>query len=143
MRVSAALPVLDLPAGLGICAAAVRTTGTDRPLVGLAGSPLAGRFRHWCGLSGTRYLFSTFPVPSGSLLDEVPRYSETVVLAVRRHHDGTRTILMAADTGPVPDLLFDGQLLRDAVASGANEIHMHFLTEDAAGRQAIVEDFGG
>ena len=143
MRTSAAAPVFDLPAGLGDCAAAVRMPGLDRPLAGLAGSPLSGRFRHWCGLSGTRYLFSTFPIPSGTLLDEVPRYTEAVVLAVRRHHDGARTILMAADTGPVPDLVFDGQALRDAVASGANEVHMHFLTEDGTGRQAIVEDFGG
>ena len=143
MRVSAATPLFDLPAGVGSRAAGLRLPETDRPLAGLAGSPLSGRFRHWCGLSGTRYLFSTFPLPSEAALDDVPRYAETVVLAVRRHEDGARTILMALDTGTVPDLIFEGRTMRDAVAAGANEVHMHLLTEDGPRRHAIVEDFGG
>ena len=143
MTVSAVTPAIDPAADIGSRALAVRTSESDRPLAGLAGSPLSGRFRHWCGISGSRYLFSTFPLLSVDRLDDLPRYAEAVLLAVRRCEDGTRSILMAVDTGTVPDLIFEGRALRDAVASGANEVYMHLLADSAPMRQAIVEDFGG
>ena len=135
--------------GFGIAALvdgrAVMATGrdADTPLAGLAGSDLAGRFRHWRGLSGRRYLFSVFPLGARPALDRLPRYEQAVILAVRRDQDGTRTILLAADTGPMPDVLFGGHGLHDAIASGANEIHMHLLADDGRARLAIVDDLEG
>ena len=141
MRTSASRPVFDLPGFAAGVTAASRQPDADQPLAGLAGSPLSDRFRHWSGLSGKRYLFSTFRLPARDPMADVPRYADTVVLAVRRREDGSRTILLVADTGPVPDLVFDGQSMREALASGANELHMHLLADRVASRQAIVNDF--
>ena len=56
----------------------------DAPLVGLEGSDLSARFRHWRGASGRRYLFSVFPLRSISASEGCPRYREAVILAVAR-----------------------------------------------------------
>ena len=113
----------------------------DAPLAALAGSHLAGRFRHWRGLSGRRYLFSVFPLTSPRSLERLPRYEQTVILAIRRDQDGTRTVLLATDTGSIPEVVFGGHVLRHSIALGANEIHMHLLADDGESRRAIVDDF--
>ncbi len=115
-------------------------TSGDAPLAGLAGSALSGRFRHWRGASGQRYLFSVFPLdPTGSA-DDLPRFEDAVVLAVSRHDDGARHILAADETGVLPDLFFASAGFRHAVAGGANEIHVHLLTERAPERAAMIRD---
>ena len=109
-------------------------------VAGLAGSVLAGRFRHWRGSDGRRHLFSVFPIGSGDALDEVPRFEDAVVLAVARDAGGGRQILLADETGPLPDLFFAGAGLGRAIAAGANEVHVHLLTDSAAGRAALLRD---
>lgn len=113
------------------------------PLASLAESDLTGRFRHWHGVSGRRYLFSIFSVGDLAALDQCPRYEDTILLAVIRAEDGSRTVALAAPTGPLPDLVFEGEALRAAVAAGVNEIHMHLLARDEASRDAVMRDIAG
>ena len=117
-----------------------QTSSVDAPLAGLAESGLAERFRYWCGASGRRYLFSVFPVDGRHGLDDCPPYADSVMVAVLRQADGRRRILHAADTGPLPEVVFGGAALAAAVAAGANEIHLHLLAPDVAARASIVAD---
>lgn len=126
-----------------------RSKATERrqasdPLRGLAGSDLAGRFRHWYGVSGRRYLFSVFAVHRTDWREDCPAYGEAIVLAVARDRSGDRRILWVGQTGVLSDLLFDGDAALEAVlTAGANEVHMHLLAKDRASRDAIILDITG
>lgn len=113
------------------------------PLAGLAGTDLARRFRHWRGASGKRHLFSVFPVGEPAPGEDAPRFADAVVLAVGRDAAGERRILAMDDTGPVPDLFYESAPFRAAVAAGADEIHVHLLTDTSAGRAALLRDLDG
>ena len=115
----------------------------NEPLAGLVGSDLSRRFRHWHGVSGRRYLFSIFPLPRPALIEEAPRFHDAVVLGVARDCAGERRILVADETGTLPDLFYGSAQFRAAVAAGANEIHVHLLTDDAGGRAALLRDLDG
>ncbi len=117
-----------------------RRPASNEPLVGLIGSDLSGRFRHWSGVSGRRYLFSIFPLTRPAAIEEAPRFHDAVILAVLRNDTGERRILAADETGALPDLFYGSAQLRNAVAAGANEIHVHLLTDDAKGRAALLRD---
>ena len=120
-----------------------RRPASNEPLVGLVGSDLSRRFRHWNGVSGRRYLFSIFPLPRPSSIDEAPRFHDAVVLGVVRDSAGERRILVADETGALPDLFYGSSQFRAAVAAGANEIHVHLLTDDPRGRAALLRDLEG
>jgi hypothetical protein len=123
------------------------------PLVGLAGSDLSQRFRWWRGVSGQRYMFSVFRLPpehcgagaagAVSRLDPIPRYDQAVVLAVACGSEGERRILYMGETGTLPDVVFCGEAMDQALCQGANEIHVHLLTEDAAARRIMLSDLKG
>ncbi len=117
-----------------------RYPALNAPLVGLVGSDLSRRFRHWKGVSGRRYLFSIFPLQRSASIDEAPRFHDAVVLAVLRDKAGERRILVADETGALPDLFYGSAQFRGAVAAGANEIHVHLLTEDPRERAALLQD---
>ena len=110
------------------------------PLLGLAGSDLSRRFRHWRGASGRRHLFSVFPVGEPAPGEDAPRFAEAVVMAVRRDAAGERRILALGETGPVPDLFYESAGFRNAVARGADEIHVHLLADGPAARAAVLRD---
>ncbi len=118
---------------------AIRPCGIDAPLAGLAGSDLSRRFRHWRGAGGRRYLFSVFPLDRPDAVDDMPRFADAVVLAVHRHGE-QRRILALDETGGLPDLFYFSTGFREAVAAGANEIHVHLLTEDPTARAAMLRD---
>ena len=120
-----------------------RRPALNQPLVGLVGSDLSSRFLHWRGASGRRYLFSIFPLHRKASIDEAPRFHDAVVLAVVRDAAGDRRILVADESGALPDLFYASAQLRDAVAAGANEIHVHLLTDEVSGRAAVLEDLVG
>lgn len=109
-------------------------------LAGLAGSDLARRFRHWRGAGGRRHLFSVFPVGEPAPGEDAPRFADAVVLAVGRDATGECRILAMDDTGPMPDAFYDSARFRAAVAAGADEIHVHLLTDTPAGRAALLRD---
>jgi hypothetical protein len=123
------------------------------PLVGLAGSDLSPRFRWWRGVTGRRYMFSVFRLPpercgsapadATARLDHVPRYDQAVVLAVACEAEEERRVVYMGETGTLPDVVFGGEALHQALRQGADEIHIHVLTEDAAGRRAMLSDLQG
>ena len=117
-----------------------RRPASNEPLAGLVGSDLSRRFRHWKGVSGRRYLFSIFPLPCPASIDEAPRFHDAVVLGVVLDGAGDRRILVADETGALPDLFYGSSQFHDAVAAGANEVHVHLLTDDAGGRAALLRD---
>ena len=120
-----------------------RRPAVNQPLVSLVGSDLSRRFLHWRGASGRRYLFSIFPLSRAASIDEAPRFHDAVLLAVLRDAAGERRILMADETGTLPDLFYASAKLRDAVAAGANEIHAHLLADDMPARAALLHDLDG
>ncbi|WP_237478289.1 hypothetical protein [Lichenibacterium dinghuense] len=113
------------------------------PLAGLAGTDLSRRFRHWRGLSGRRHLFSVFPMGEPAPGEDAPRFADAVVMAVGRDGAGAPRILALAETGPQPDLFYDGRAFRAAVAAGADEIHVHLLADGPAARAAVMRDLAG
>ncbi len=117
-----------------------RRPALNQPLVGLVGSDLSRRFLHWRGASGRRYLFSIFPLHRATSIDDASRFHDAVVLAVVRDAVGERRILVADETGALPDLFYTSDRLRDAVSDGANEIHVHLLAEGASARAALLRD---
>ena len=120
-----------------------RRPALNQPLIGLVGSDLSRRFLHWRGVSGRRYLFSIFPLQRAASIDDAPRFHDAVVLAVVRDAAGDRRILVADETGALPDLFYASAELRGAVAAGANEIHVHLLAESVDGRAALLRDLDG
>ena len=115
---------------------------SDAPLAGLAGTDLSRRFRHWRGESGRRYLFSVFPLAPSVHGEEVPRFADAVVMAVARDATGERRILAIDETGALPELFYESARLRAAAAAGADEVHVHLLSDTAASRMAVVADLG-
>lgn len=113
---------------------------SDAPLAGLAGTDLARRFRHWRGASGRRHLFSVFPIGTSFPGEETPRFEDAVVLAVGRDAAGERRILAMDETGARPELVYEGGRFTAAVAAGADEIHVHLLAGNPAGRAAVLRD---
>ena len=110
------------------------------PLVGLAGTNLARRFRNWRGASGRRHLFSVFSIGEPCPGEDAPRFADAVVLAVGVDASGERRILAMDETGPLPELFYDSERFRAALARGADQIHVHLLTDSAAGRAAVMRD---
>ena len=115
-------------------------TASAAPLAGLAGTDLSRRFRHWRGVSGKRHLFSVFPIGTPLPGEDAPRFADAVMLAVGRGSDGVPCILAVDETGPLPELFYDSARFRDAVAAGAEEIHVHLLSETAEARAAVMRD---
>ena len=110
------------------------------PLNGLAGTDLARRFRHWRGASGRRHLFSVFPIGAPAPGEDAPRFADAVVMAVGVDASGERRILAMDETGPLPELFYDSERFRAALARGADQIHVHLLADCAAGRAAVMRD---
>lgn len=115
-------------------------SASDAPLAGLAGSDLSRRFRHWRGASGRRHLFSVFPIGVPCPGEEAPRFADAVVLAVGRDSAGERRILAMDETSTLPELFYDSARFRAAIGAGADEIHVHLLTDSADGRAAVLRD---
>ena len=110
------------------------------PLAGLAGTDLSRRFCYWRGASGHRYLFSVFRLGSRKVEDRCPGFERAIVLAVAHGQNGEREIVCAGETGSEPQAYFESRGLQDAIAAGANEIHVHLLTRDLEARTAILRD---
>ena len=90
-------------------------------------------YTFWRGVSGRRYLATIYS------LEDVPDYSEAIVLFVRREADGRRTAhhVEQVEAPFTADRL---SLLRQARAQGINEVHMHFLAQGPAQRRRVMLD---
>ena len=91
-------------------------------------------FHYWRGASGERYLHTVFP------LFDCPLMPKVNYILVRRDADGTRRPLDVGQTVSDADSLNLAHLRHKAASLGANEIHIHFLTETDHARAAVESD---
>jgi hypothetical protein len=106
----------------------------NRELSALAGDPLAGRFRHWRGLSGRRYIFSVYDQPS------CPAYDDAILIVAAVEANETRRIVFISDTGALPELTIARARKAAAAVGGPVEFHVHLLAGLRAERRAAMED---
>ena len=91
-------------------------------------------FHYWRGVSGKRYLHTVFP------LTGCPLMPKANYILVRCDEDGTRRPLDIGQTASDAESLNLAHLRRRAALLGANEIHIHFLSESARQRRAVEAD---
>jgi len=91
-------------------------------------------FHYWRGASGQRYLHTVFP------LFDCPLMPRVNYILVQRDRDGTRRPLDIGQTISNADSLNLAHLRRRAAFLGANEIHIHFLSETVSQRAAAEAD---
>ena len=91
-------------------------------------------FHYWRGASGERYLHTVFPLVDCPLMPKVN------YILVRRDADGTRRPLDIGQTVSDADSLNLAHLRHKAATLGANEIHIHFLSETDRARAAVEAD---
>lgn len=103
-------------------------------LAALAGEALAGRFRHWRGLSGRRYVFSVYDPAS------CPAYGDAVLIVATVDASGERRIVSIADTGALPEIAVAGARRIAASLEARVECHVHLLAASRFGREAAIAD---
>ena len=91
-------------------------------------------YHYWRGVSGKRYLHTVFP------LIGCPVMPKANYILVRCDEDGTRRPLDIGRTASDAESLNLARLRRRAALLGANEIHVHFLSESARQRRAVEAD---
>lgn len=91
-------------------------------------------FHYWLGASGARYLHTVFP------LRDCPLVPKVNYILVRRDADGTRRPLDIGRTVSDADSLNLAHLRHEAANLGANEIHVHFLSETERARASVEAD---
>jgi hypothetical protein len=106
----------------------------NRALSALAGEPLAGRFRHWRGASGQRYIFSVYDP------DSCPAYDGVVLIGAAIDENNERRIIFIADTGLLPDVALARAREKAAACDCAIEFHVHLLASSRRERAAAIAD---
>ncbi len=91
-------------------------------------------FHYWRGASGQRYLHTVFP------LFDCPLMPKVNYILVQCDRDGTRRPLDIGQTVSDADSLNLAHLRRKAALLGANEIHIHFLSETVRERASAEAD---
>jgi hypothetical protein len=106
----------------------------NRELSALAGDSLAGRFRHWRGASGRRYIFSVYDP------DSCPAYDGVVLIGAAIDENNARRIIFVADTGILPDVVLARAREKAAACDCAVEFHVHLLASSRRERAAAIAD---
>jgi hypothetical protein len=122
------------PSKLG--ASAWLSLADNRELSVLAGDSLAGRFRHWRGASGRRYIFSVYDQAS------CPAYDDAILIVATIDARGERRIVFIADTGVLPELALTQASRMTAALESPVEFHVHLLAVSRAERMATINDLG-
>ncbi|MGE3065693.1 MAG: hypothetical protein AB7K67_08895 [Hyphomicrobiaceae bacterium] len=97
-----------------------------------AGTPT--RFQFWRGASGRRYVHSVYS------LIECPPFPRVTYLLVRAERDGTRTVLHVGHGSDLSQTLNLARVRMRGAQLGANEVHLHLLSETESQRQLVVCD---
>jgi hypothetical protein len=95
---------------------------------------LAVRFRFWRGVSGKRYVHTAYPLLA------CPELPAANYVLVRRNADGSRTALRVGRTTSQCGSLNRADLRQRAARLGANEVHVHLITESERDRKVIEMD---
>ena len=106
-----------------------------RTTAGLRSSPSLA-LSAWRGRSGKRYVVGVHAL-SEPELDEM---GDAVVIAVRRDGAGIAEMVSVASSGESPREHLKRTWFDRVRRSGATEMHVHRLADDAAQRSAIVDD---
>jgi len=104
------------------------------PLAALERSDLAGRYSHWLGASGRRYMFSVY-APSSC-----PAYCDAVLVVAKVDVYGRRSIVAIEDTGAFPDPAVSRAAHMALAAGGKAELHLHLLAASRAQRREAIAD---
>jgi len=104
------------------------------PLAALERSELAGRYSHWLGASGRRYMFSVFDPAS------CPAYCDAILVTAKVDSLGRRTIVAIADTGDFPDPAVSRAAQAARSLGGRVELHLHLLAASRAQRREAIAD---
>ncbi len=107
------------------------------PLFGLAHSDLAGRYSHWLGASGKRYLFSVYDPAA------CPAYCDAVLVVAKVDDFGRRAIVGIEDTGDFPDPAVCRAAQAAKRAGARAELHLHLLAPTRASRREAIADLVG
>lgn len=107
------------------------------PLFGLANSDLAGRYSHWLGTSGKRYLFSVYDPAT------CPAYCDAVLVVAKVDAFGRRAIIAIEDTGDFPDPAVCRAAQAAKRAGERAELHLHLLATTRAARREAIADLVG
>lgn len=94
---------------------------------------LGGRFRHWEGLSGTRYICSVYK--SGAC----PPLPGAVYVIVKRGGDD-QCYPLAVGRFPAIWESASSKASKLLAMTGGDEVHVHLLAEDDAEAESIVSD---
>jgi len=106
----------------------------NEPALVCAEKQLSQPYHFWRGASGARYLHTVF-----ALID-CPQLPMANYIFVRRDLDGARRPLDIGQTVFEAESLNLAHLRRRAALLGANEIHVHFLSESVRQRRAVEAD---
>ena len=105
-----------------------------QPLAALERSDLAGRYSHWLGASGRRYMFSVY-APAAC-----PAYCDAVLVVAKVDAYGRRSIVAIEDTGEFPDPAVSRAARIARAAGGKVELHLHLLAASRAQRREAIAD---
>jgi len=95
---------------------------------------LPGRLHFWRGASGRRYVHTVYS------LIECPPLPQAVYLLVARDKSGRRHVLsIDAGESDAPTLNL-ARVRQRGAQLGANEVHVHFLSDEEAERQIVLCD---
>src|SRR5579872_530680 len=120
--------------GGGFAAAGETASAANSELAALAGETLAGRFRHWRGASGRRYVFSVYDS------DACPAYDDAVLIVATIGPSGERRIVSIADTGALPEIAVAHARRIASSLSMRVECHVHLLAASRFEREAAIAD---
>ena len=100
----------------------------NRPAFLTASGEAPRPYHYWTGRSGQSYVHSVYRP------HEAPQLAGASVVVVRRRGE-RRQPMLVADTGAEPSFVFCGRAFADALARGANEVHVHVPAQpEDAGR---------
>ena len=97
-------------------------------------SVLGHGFHYWDGLSGNRYLHSVYK------LQECPELPKANYIMVRKLENGEAVPLFIGQTVADATSLNLAHIRQKAACLGANEIHIHVLTDSASERNEVERD---
>jgi hypothetical protein len=103
-------------------------------LAALAGMPFSARFCSWTGISGRRYVFSTYPAST------CPAFCYAVLLAAVRDCLGRLRVVSVRDTGAFPEPVIVRAQREFRNFGRGLEFHLHLLPSSPEDRTATIAD---
>ena len=110
------------------------TGPADEPALINRDGVIAQRFHYWRGQSGKRYLHTVYP------LLECPEVPRANYILVRRDASGYCRPVRIGQTRELATSLNLARLRHEAASLGANEVHIHVLSDSSPDRDEVEQD---